>query len=177
MSEKKDGHASNYSKADIAPKPRSVREHVFASVDNSEILSKYVAIKAQKLDNNLEITLTNSAPHKVPTGDGSREINVKVEFFDANNKSLGKENQLIAAQWKDKNGNLTIPHEAVLKSMDTRIEPKSSKVYLFNIPEGAKSVKYLLGYRLIGKDMAQLIGVEDPFFLREYKTKAQTLPL
>jgi len=177
MSEKKDGHASNYSKADASPVSRSVREHVFASVDNSDILSKYVAVNAKKIDNMVEITLNNSAPHRVPTGDGLRELSVKVEFFDAKNQSLAKENQLIAAQWKDKNGNITIPHEAVTKSMDTRIEPKSSQAYLFNIPQGAVSVKYHLGYRLIGKDMAQMIGVEDPFFLREYKTISQTLPL
>jgi len=177
MSEKKEGYASNYSKSDEVPKPRSIREHTFASVDNSDILSKYVTVTAQKVDNKLEIMLTNNTPHRVPTGYGLRELYVKAEFLDAANQSIAKESKTISAQWKDKNGNITIPHEATSKSMDTRIKPKSSEVYLFEIPKGATQVKYSLGYRLIGKDMANMIGVEDPFFLREYKTKAQTIPL
>jgi hypothetical protein len=177
MSAKKDGYASNYSKADASPKPRSVRDHVFASVDNSDILTKHVTVSAQKVDGKVAVTIQNKTPHRLPTGYGLRELNVKVEFFDASNKSLGKDSKLIAAQWKDKKGNLTVPHEAISKSMDTRIGPKSTQAYLFDIPQNAVSVKYSLGYRLIGKDMATMIGIEDPFFLREYKTKAETLAL
>ncbi len=177
MSEKKDGFASNYAKADAKPVPRSVRDHVFASVDNSDILAKYVSIAVQKVENKVEVTLTNNSPHRVPTGYGLRELYVKVEFLDINNKSLGKDSKLISAQWKDKEGKATIPHEATSKSMDTRIDPKASRAFMFDIPEGAVKVKYSLGYRLISKEMAELINVEDPFFLREYKTRAQTQAL
>ncbi len=168
MSKKKKGFASNYAKVGQKPQERMVREHRFASVDNSNILNEYIDVDTSVKNSKFIINIKNNTPHKIPTGYGLREITLKVVYLDKNNKELEEEQYILGAKWKDENGKTTIPHlaESILK--DTRLEGKSSKSYIFSIPKGAVYAKYIFSYRLIGEEMAKEIGVTDPFFLKEY---------
>ena len=177
MSEKKKGFASNYVKVGEKPKERMVREHRFASVDNSNILNDYIDVKGSTKDGKFVINIKNNSPHKIPTGYGLREIILKVTYLDKNDKEVGKKRYVLGAQWKDKKGNATIPHlaESILK--DTRLEGKSSKNYKFPMPKEAVYAKYSFSYRLINEEMAKEIGVSDPFFLKEYIFSEQRMHL
>jgi len=168
MSEKREGYASNFPIDGKRPKKRMVRDHKFASVDNSDILKKYVDIESRKEENRYAITLLNRAPHSIPTGYGLREIILRVSFLDKNGKKLSTDTNTLGASWRDKRGELTIPHLAKSIESDTRLKGKSRETFYYDIPSRAKSVSYELSYRLIGSDIAKKIGVTDKFFLKEY---------
>ena len=177
MSEKRKGVASNYAKAGETPKERMVREHRFASVDNSNILNDYIDVKSKVRDGKFVINIKNNTPHHIPTGYGLREIILQVIYYDKNDKVVGKGKSVLGAKWKDKKGQETIPHLAIGKLEDTRLAGKSSKDYTFSIPENAKYAKYKFSYRLISEKMAEEIGVTDKFFLKEYVFSEQRVHL
>jgi len=176
MSKKKEGVASNYSKAGEKPKVRMVRDHRFASVDNSTILQDNINIKGYKEEQNLIIELNNNSPHSIPTGYGLREIIIKVQFYTQKNKKIKPlQTETLTALWHDEKGKLTLPFMATTKAKDTRVLAESSKIYSFPLPKDAKSVKYALSYRFINQKMAKIIGVTDSFFLKEYKVLEESL--
>jgi len=168
MSEKKDGYASNFPIDGKQPKKRMVRDHKFASIDNSDILNKYIDIKTNREDNKYSITLINKAPHSIPTGYGLREVILKVSFLNKDNKELSTNIDILGASWRDKRGELTIPHLARSLKNDTRLKAKSKNTFYYDIPSSATYISYQLSYRLIGDKMAKKIGVTDKFFLKEY---------
>lgn len=168
MSTRKKGVASNYAKNGKSPKIRMVREHRFASVDNSDILNTYIDISHTTKDNQFVIELKNNTPHHLPTGYGLREILLTVNFFDNTDKKLRSATATLGTRWKDKEGETTIPHLAYAIAEDTRLPGMSTKKYYFDIPESSKYLKYVFSYRLINNELAEKIGVEDRFFLKEY---------
>ena len=168
MSEKKEGVASNFPISGKQPRKRMVRDHQFASVDNSNIFNEQVDVKDSKADGQFVISIHNKTPHSVPTGYGLREIIINVEFFDNDNKLIEKSQETIGTIWKDKRGNVTIPHLAQAMIKDTRVQAKSTKEFGFNIPNNTRSVSYKLTYKLISPYMAKEIGVTDEFFLKDY---------
>jgi len=168
MSKKKMGVASNFPIDGKQPRKRMVRDHRFASVDNSNIFNENVDIKSKKEGGEFIISLYNKAPHSIPTGYGLREIIIKVEFFDNANQLLSEEIQVLGASWKDKWGKVTIPHLAKSIISDTRLEGKSSRALKFKIPKNAEQVAYKFSYKLINSEMAKKLGITDPFFLKEY---------
>jgi len=170
MSEKKKGVASEYAEFGKKPKERMVRDHRFASVDNSKILQDNLEIKSYIEKTDFIVELTSKAPHKIPTGYGLREVILTVEFYNGAKKVAQKVERL-SAIWHDKDGKVTLPFMAVKKAKDTRLAPKGSKKYTFALPQGALSAKYILSYRLIGKEMAKAIKLSDPFFTKTYKVK------
>jgi len=177
MSKRKKGVASNYARVGEKPKERMVREHRFASVDNSNILNEYVEVKSRRDGNFFVITLKNRAPHRIPTGYGLREIVLKVTFLDKDDRVIAKKSYVLGAKWVDEKGEPTIPHLAKKIVKDTRMNGKSTNAYKFPIPDGAVYAKYSFSYRLISEGLAREIGVTDPFFLREYTFSEQRVHL
>ncbi|MEA3456459.1 MAG: multiheme c-type cytochrome [Campylobacterota bacterium] len=168
MSDKEKGHASNYAHPGETPKERMVRKHRFTSVDNSNILSRYTEVKASSDETKLDIILKNNSPHKIPTGFGLREIVIEVKFLTPDNAEIEEKSMVLGANWKGKDGKLTIPYLATTLASDTRLDGRSSKTYSFDIPKGSKYAKYSIYYKLVGDKMAKEMGVSDPFFLRKY---------
>ena len=168
MSQRKKGVASNYAQGDKKPKERMVRVHRFASVDNSDIVAKYVKLESKVIEQHLHLQLTNNTPHKIPSGYGLREIVIQVKYFDKSNNLIMFDKQTLRAQWGDDEGRPTIPHLATSILKDTRLEGKSAHTYRFKIPNDAQYALYELDYKLIGSDMAKIIGIRDPFFEKNY---------
>ncbi|MDM5272201.1 multiheme c-type cytochrome [Sulfurovum sp. zt1-1] len=168
MSEKYEGFASNYSQGGGKPKPRMVREHRFASVDNSNIMINYIDVKSSTKRGKFILTLKNKSPHAIPTGYGLREIILHVDYFDKTDKKVGEDRKVLETRWVDAKGEETIPHLAASKSKDTRLQGKATQDYEFDVPQGADYAKYTFSYRLINEKMAKELGVTDPFFLKEY---------
>lgn len=177
MSKRYKGFASNFAKPGEQPKERMVREHRFASVDNSNILNDYVTLRSRVEGEYFVITLKNSAPHKIPTGYGLREVILKVTFLDKDDKVLAKKKYVLSTKWADEKGELTTPHLATKIVKDTRINGKSTNAYKFPIPEGAVYAKYSFSYRLVSEELAKKLEITDPFFLREYTFSEQRVHL
>jgi hypothetical protein len=170
MSGKKAGVASNYSgKGGMVE--RRVRDHLFASIDNSAMYKKYLDVGARISDGNVEITLENRSPHRVPTGYGLRRLELRLIFVGKGDKRMGEARKVFSAVWKDEKGEPTIPHLAVEKAEDHRIPSYGKLTWSFPIPPGTRLVNYKLIYRQIGEEMAKKLGVTDPFFTREYVLK------
>lgn len=168
MSKKRRGFASNYSLGGKNPKIRMVRVHRFASVDNSNIINDYVDLSTSVEKNKFIIILKNRTPHYLPTGYGLREIHLRAIYYDVNNKVINSKSTILGMQWKDQNGEATIPHLAYALQGDTRLAGKRSKKYYFDIPEKARYVRYILSYRAIGNKLAKKLHIKDNFFLKEY---------
>jgi len=177
MSKPREGYASNHAAVGEKPKKRMVRTHRFASVDNSNIMTDYVDIKAKTEGNTFVLTLKNRTPHNIPTGYGLREILLKVTFLDKDDHVLKTHLYRLGATWKDAKGELTIPHLATTKSRDTRLKGLSTVAYKFPIAKGAVYAKYSFSYRLVSEGLAKAMGVTDPFFLKEYKFLEQRIHL
>ena len=171
MSAKKEGYATNYGH----PKKRMVRDHLFASIDNSDMYKKYLEISGRVEKGKVVITLKNDTPHKIPTGYGLRRIEMKVRFFGDHDKLLKTVEKNFEAVWVDKNGKRTVPHLAIKLASDTRIPPKSKVTESIPIPAGTKIINYQLVYRQVSKEMAKRLGVKDPFFTQEYVLKNKVL--
>lgn len=171
MSKKSKGVASNYAKNAEKPVSRMIRDHRFASVDNSSILSDHIDINSSVEDNTLHINIANNSPHSIPTGYGLREIILKVLFYNKNNKLINQDQQILSAKWENKKGEATIPHLATKKSSDNRIHAKSNKSYYFTIPNKGVYAKYIISYKFINSTMAKKLGITDKLFLKEYKVK------
>lgn len=177
MSKPFKAEASNYTPDGGKPKPRIVREHRFASVDNSNIMIDYIDIRTNTQPGKFILSLKNRTPHMIPTGYGLREIFLKVLFFDKDDKQIKEDQKILAAKWKDASGQETIPHLATSKVEDTRLAGNTTQEYTFDIPQGATYAKYIFSYRLISEEMAKEIGVTDPFFLKEYVFSEQRVHL
>jgi len=169
MSEKKEGVASEFAAPGEKPLKRMVRDHYFASVDNSRILHDNITVQTSKKEQNWEINVSNNAPHALPTGYGLREIRITAYFLNASQKEITREVKTLTTLWHDRNGKPALPFTAVKKVKESKIAAKSSQIYSFKIPKGAMSAKYTITYRFINQEMAKTIGISDPFFLKEYK--------
>ena len=175
MSKKKTAVASNYAKLGEKAKERKVREHIFASVDNSDILEKYIKVSHMIKSNNLSIFIHNTTPHYFPSGYGLREVELKVNFFNNYNRAILKEEKKIGARWVDRLGEITVPNLAISKSFDNRLKGRSSKEFNFGIPTKTAYIVYSLSFKMIGNDMARKIGLTDDFFTKEYKFLVQRI--
>jgi hypothetical protein len=170
MSGKKAGVASNFSGKGGRVK-RMVRDHLFASIDNSDIHRKYLDIFAESRNGKLWIRLKNRSPHRIPTGYGLRELELKVDFFAKGEKKIKTVNRFFKAVWGDRDKKPTVPHLAVTLLRDGRIAPGQEVMESFGIPDGTRLVNYRLIYRQIDVEMAKKLGVTDHFFTKEFVLK------
>jgi hypothetical protein len=170
MSAEKKGIASNYG-GKGGRVTRMIRDHLFASIDNSDIHKKYILISAKIKKDNLMVKVTNKAPHKIPTGYGLREIAVSITFYDKNEKKLDYREYSFSTDWLDKYGKLTTPHLAYEMGEDRRLPPAKSKEFLFSIPKGTKIINYRLVYRQIKRNMIRKLKIKDEFFIKDYILK------
>ena len=177
MSRRKKGVASNYAKAGESPRERMVRAHRFASVDNSDILEKYLHVADYIDGGKLYLKLRNESPHKIPSGYGLREIILRVNFLRADQTEIDRQAKVLSARWGDNEGKTTIPHLATSILQDTRLPGWSSRAYAFPIPPKARYASYEILYRLISQKMAKELGVSNPFFNKDYKIFQKRIPL
>lgn len=170
MSGKKEGVASNYGGKGGRVK-RLVREHLFASIDNSSMYKKYLKISANRQRDRLMISIESEVPHKVPTGYGLRDLEIRVAFFGKGGKRISEQSKKYGVRWIDGEGEETIPHLARKKVSDNRLEPYGRIVENFTIPKGTHLINYKVIYRQIDPKMNRRLGVHDPFFTNEYVLK------
>jgi len=168
MSTKKEGVASNYAEQGGSAQQRQVRDHLFASVDNSKMYKKYLKLSSTVEGTTVHIRIQNDTPHKVPTGYGLRVLELLVRFIGSNEKVLGEKKRGFEAHWLDEKGKPTIPHLAHSILKDNRIPAGESVEITEAIPSGTRFINYRLMYRQISEKMAQKLGIDDPFFTQAF---------
>jgi hypothetical protein len=170
MSKEKSGIASNYG-GKGGRVPRMVRDHLFASIDNSKMYKKYIDMEAKIKENDLFVRVINKAPHKLPTGYGLREVAILITFYDKQEKKIDQREYSFSINWLDKDGKITIPHLAVKMGEDNRLLPGGHKDFLFSIPKETKIINYKLIYRQVKKQMLKELKIKDKFFKKDYILK------
>jgi len=83
MSPKIDGVASTLPLANAKPKKRKVRKHGFRGAHTESMWQGALDLSVKKTNKALIVTLKNSIPHNIPSGFGSRELIIDVEYKNA----------------------------------------------------------------------------------------------
>ena len=161
MSPKKDGVASNLPIENGKPKGRMVREHGFVGAHQAWMWEGALRLDAKVKAGELFVTIKNDNPHNIPTGFGSRELILDIEFKTGSNV-LKTESVSLTTHYKDKRGKVTIPHLAKEASEDMSVPANGSKMMNFPIDKGTGTVVITLSYRLVNDEVHNLLKLKEP---------------
>ncbi|MEA2111549.1 MAG: multiheme c-type cytochrome [Campylobacterota bacterium] len=160
MSPRIDGIASTLRIKDGKQVKRKVRKHGFRGAHTKSMWEGALDLKAEAKDGKLIITLKNSNPHNIPSGFGSRELIIDVEF-----KSVGevvkRQSMSLTRHYTSKRDKPTIPHLAVKQSADVSIPANGSKSVSFPLQEAADSATINLSYRLVNDEVRNLLKLKE----------------
>ncbi len=161
MSPKKEGVASNLPIENRKPKKRMVREHGFVGAHQAWMWEGALRLKAEVQGKEFIVTINNENPHNIPTGFGSRELILDIEY-KTGSKVLKEEKISLTQHYKDKRGKVTIPHLAVEASEDMSVPAQGSKTLKVPMLEGAGMIVFTLSYRLVNDEVHELLKLKEP---------------
>lgn len=140
-------------------KQRKVRKHGFAGAHSPKLIKGALELNLKRSKDKLRITLYNPNPHNVPTGYGSREIIIDVKYIG---KEKYKEQSLsLTSSFLDRRNKPTVAHSAKKIVKNEFVPAQGKKVYMINIPKGAKKVSVKVWYRLVNEDIVTLLKLEE----------------
>jgi hypothetical protein len=160
MGPKKEGIASTLPIDNGKPKKRMVRDHGFVGAHTNWMWKGALELRAKTEGNDLLVTLTNRNPHNIPTGFGSRELLVEVEY-KAGERTIKKDSLSLTRQYTDKRGKPTIPHLAHKASKDLSVPANSSRTFKIAKAEGAGRAEITLSYRLVNDEVRSLLDLKE----------------
>lgn len=160
MSPKKPGVASTLAIDNGKPKQRMIREHLFVGAHATSMWEGALDVTGKKVGNDMHITISNSNPHNVPTGFGSREIVVDVVYMSGTTVMENKTYSL-TQHYTDKRGKPTIPHLAVKASEDMSIPANGERSFSASIPQGAGNAIVTVSYRLVNDEIRGLLELKE----------------
>lgn len=175
MGPKVDGVAATLRLVDGKAKKRKVRNHGFRGAHTENMWEGALNISMKKTKDALLISLINPNPHNIPSGFGSRELLVEVEY-----KSVGeiikRQSVSLTRYYKSKRKKATIPHLAVTQSPDMSVPAYGSKSVKFPLIKNADSVNISVYYRLVNDEVHKLLKLKDPIWskkmlINNYKMK------
>lgn len=176
MSPRMDGVASNLRLTHGEAKQRKVRKHGFRGAHTEVMWEGALDMDIKKVDDALVVTLHNNNPHNIPSGFGSRELVIDVEY-----KSLGKvikgQTMSLTRHYTSKRKKPTIPHLAVSQSADMSVPAHGSKSLKFMIEKGADSVNVTLSYRLVNDEIHTLLDLKEPIWSKKMLINEQRMKL
>jgi len=176
MGKKESGIASTLKIDHGKAKKRMVRKHGFKGAHFDSMIKNSLSIKAKQKSNSIIITLSNKLPHNIPSGFGSREIVVKLEYMK-NNKKLKKEVVSLTTHYKDRRKRATVSHLAKTMSKDMSIPAKGRKVLKVKKLTGASSVKISVYYRLVNDEVRSLLKLKDAIWAKKMPITSTILKL
>ncbi len=163
-------------KVDGKTKIRSVRHHGFEGAHSSSMWVNALRLRLKQKGNNILITIRNPQPHNIPSGFGSRELEVRVIYKDGQ-KILSEKTISLTRYYKRKRGKISTPHIALEQSKDVSIPARGKKVLKVQRVKGASSVEVELNYILVNQEVRSLLKLEgDNWGKRNYITR-ETLQL
>ena len=160
MSPKKPGVASTLANDNGKPKQRMIREHLFVGAHATPMWEGALDVTGKKVGNTMLITISNSNPHNVPTGFGSREIVVDVVYMSGTTV-LENKTYSLTQHYTDKRGKPTIPHLAVKASEDMSIPANGERSFSASIPQGAGNAIVTVSYRLVNDQIRGLLDLKE----------------
>ena len=174
MGPKRKGFASTFPYKDGKPKERMVREHVFAGAHQDWLWKGALKLDVHQKGNDLIVTLVNENPHNIPSGFGSRELIIDVEYMNGA-KVIKKQSMSLTRHYTSKRGKPTIPHLAVEMSEDLSVPAKGKRTVKFPMAEGAGTASVALSYRLVNEEVHDLLKLKEPIWSKKFAIDNATL--
>jgi len=175
MGQKQRDVAATYKMYNGKAKIRDVRNHGFMGGHVSLMWVNALKLKLSQEGNSLFITIHNPQPHNIPSGFGSREIEVSVVYKDG--MKIMKEQRLsLTSHYTRRKNKVTIAHLAKKESKDVSIPAKGKKVLKISTLAGATSVEVELNYILVNKEVRSLLKLKDDNWAKKnYITKKRLI--
>jgi len=159
-------------KAEGAPASGSNKtEHVFHGMfggHQEEMLRKGATVKLASVDGRLSVILENHNPHSFPSTNPLRVAYVKVDVIDSAGavvftnfrKDPSEDPSALLVKLFSAGDRVGVPSwEAEGVARDTRLGPGEVRVIEYPLPEGAKSARATLYYRLVAPKAIAKFGI------------------
>lgn len=175
MGAKKDGVASTY-RIKGKTKNREIRAHNFSGAHSEAMWKDVLSLNLQKKDKSLFIEIVNPQPHNIPSGFGSRELIIELNYTTGN-KLIKRKTVSLTNHYLSKRGKSTIPHLAVSSSKDISIKAKGKKVLQTDLVRGATSVEVSLYYRLVNDEVRSILKLQEAIWSKKTLITSKSLSL
>jgi hypothetical protein len=176
MSPRMDGVASTLRLTNGKAKPRKVRKHGFRGAHTEVMWEGALDMDLKRVGDALVVTLSNNNPHNIPSGFGSRELIIDVEY-----KSVGevikRQTMSLTRHYTSKRGKPTVPHLAVSESADMSVPAYGNKSVKFVLEKGSDSVNVTLSYRLVNEEIHTLLDLKEPIWSKKMLINRQRMKL
>ena len=157
-------------------KKRKIRAHGFPGAHTIDMWQDALYLDGAKKGKDLVLTIKNPQPHNIPSGFGSRELLVEIEY-KAGSKTLETKSISLTRHYTSKRKKPTIPHLAVKASKDMSIPAKGKKVLKIPVVKGSTSAKVKLYYRLVNDEVRGILDLKESIWSRKNFIAAKTIKL
>ena len=163
MSSKKELYAATLPIDHGKPKKRMIREHWFDGGHIKLMWKDALKVRAKVEGDNLVITLKNDLPHNIPSGFGSREILIEIEYKNKD-KDVGVETVSLTRHYLSKYKKPTIPHMAEQASKDDSVPAKGEKTVKVKYYKKATMAVITVSYRLVNDEVRGILDLKEPIW-------------
>lgn len=163
MGSKKELYAATLRIDHGKPKKRSIRAHEFSGAHTASMWKNALHVSAKTEGNDLVITLKNDLPHNLPSGFGSREILIDVDYTSAN-RVVSKESVSLSRHYLNKYKKPTIAHTAETSSSDDSVPAKGEKTIRIRLDRAANGATVAVSYRLVNDEVRGLLELKEPIW-------------
>ncbi len=153
---------------------RRLRRHLFAGIRNSDIGKQALTLETKTTANDLILKIYNLTPHKVPTGFGGRDLELRVVFFD-HTRLISTKSKHFRARFVNGKAEETLPYLATKLQKDTRLKPNEERIIRFSLPKKTSEIKISLLYHPINETLKASLKIEDPVFTKSYPIITKTI--
>jgi hypothetical protein len=161
--------------SNLSMKLRPLREHLFRSPRNSNILKETLDMDLRKNSGNLLIELTNKTPHNFPTGFPGRVGIIDISFNDAENKLISSKKIMLKIDMLDSDGKPTLGAIATKAGSDTRLKPLEKKIFGLDVPKETKNAVVKVIYRLLPEGTVTKMDIQAGEFKKNYEVISKTI--
>lgn len=175
MGEKQEGIASTF-RIDGKTKNREIREHSFAGAHTESMWKDVLSLSLKQVKKNLLLEIENPQPHNIPSGFGSRELILELNY-KYKTKVVHTQTVSLTNHYLSKRNKVTIPHLAVSSSKDMSIKAKGKKTLQTDLYEGADSVDVDLYYRLVNSEVRNLLKLKEAIWSQKTLITSKSLRL
>ena len=163
MGEKKDLYASTLRIDKGKVRKRKIREHGFSGAHTKEMWRDALEVSAAADGDDLVITLKNDLPHNLPSGFGSREIVIDIEYKDLQGK-VSESSVSLTRHYISKHKKPTIAHMAQKASKDDSVPAKGEKTVKVKLDKSARSAVVTVSYRLVNDEVREILELKEPIW-------------
>ncbi|QFR49909.1 hypothetical protein FJR48_09290 [Sulfurimonas lithotrophica] len=176
MGPKRLGVASTLKIDDGKAKKRMIRKHGFKGAHDEEMIKNSLKLSAWQKGKDVVIMLKNPQPHNIPSGYGSREILIELDYTNGT-ETIKNEAISLTTYYKDRRGKATIAHLAKTMSKDMSIPARGKKVIKVKKAGGATSVRISVYYKLVNDEVHKLLKLKEKQWSKKMLITAKTLKL